>query len=378
MEHLPRTLSDALSGCVLAIACAAVTALPARTQATQAISVEPTPVAVIRGISRGDRVVEEFGRVSGATFDRRDWLMVADASTGRIATFSPWGEQVRAAGRLGTGPGEYAMIEWIGKCTEAELVVFDLSQQRFTVLDESLSYVRSFRLAAAPTELTCAPGGRVAFLEVLRDSQPTGARQWSAVAALVTARLDGTGEVSIGRYRAGDLLRVGPTWMSSPTGRRSSLSATARGISIADGSAAPVIIVDSLGQPLHEVRIRASAVRHDSATVREAAEQFMSRVTNAPLRETLTARLVAAPRTDAEVHYRRAIFDAEGALWLQRSIAGSGYLQVEVLDRSGRVLGSYRQRGDAELAAVGRNTVALLVTQPTGELTVELHRVSRR
>lgn len=74
--------------------------------------------------------------------------LVGPVNTGRsLALFSPDGQFVRAIGRFGGGPGEFASITRIFKGSEDSILVYDAGSRRLAVLSPTLAYVRSVRFA---------------------------------------------------------------------------------------------------------------------------------------------------------------------------------------------------------------------------------------
>jgi len=93
----------------------------------------------------GHRDVELSG-VSGVALTARKELVVANGSSGELLLFDREGGLVRRAGGRGAGPGEFVTMSLIPDWSSDSLLVFDLTQQRLSVMDPEGRFVRTVQL----------------------------------------------------------------------------------------------------------------------------------------------------------------------------------------------------------------------------------------
>lgn len=118
-------------------------------------SLSPAPSLVI-----GDAASpgHELFRVAGATRLRDGRLIVLNAGTNEIRSFSPSGALIRASGREGEGPGEYERLRAIRRDGSAGLWVYDSAAGRVTHLDENLAVLGTHRVGYDPSAGTPVRG----------------------------------------------------------------------------------------------------------------------------------------------------------------------------------------------------------------------------
>lgn len=99
---------------------------------------------VKQGLSGGSfqflRAYAAVARVDGS-------VVVGNSGTMQLVFLGNTGEVLYTVGREGAGPGEYRSINWITRIHGDSLLIYDLRQRRFTVLDAQGRYSRSFPVA---------------------------------------------------------------------------------------------------------------------------------------------------------------------------------------------------------------------------------------
>ncbi len=78
---------------------------------------------------------DAFGRVYSLAVDQAGRIYVADQLTDEVKVFSPAGDCIRAFGRSGEGPGEFAMLAGIAWQPPGFLWAIDALSSRMTVFD---------------------------------------------------------------------------------------------------------------------------------------------------------------------------------------------------------------------------------------------------
>lgn len=79
----------------------------------------------------------QFDRIAGVIHHDDMSVVVADGSSSEIKSFDPNGNLQWRLGRPGDGPGEFRMINRVGRAGSDSLWVYDFSLRRFTFIDES-------------------------------------------------------------------------------------------------------------------------------------------------------------------------------------------------------------------------------------------------
>ncbi len=95
------------------------------------------PPVVVEELRIGslDGPCDAFGRVFSLAVDQAGRIYVADQMTTEVKVFSPAGDCIRAFGRSGEGPGEFAMLAGIAWQPPGFLWAIDAVTSRMTVFD---------------------------------------------------------------------------------------------------------------------------------------------------------------------------------------------------------------------------------------------------
>src|SRR5688572_16444652 len=142
-------------------------------------AVDSVAVVDIRGTDASGAAV--FGMASGATRLPSGAIAIADASTLTVRFFSPTGQPTRSVGRSGQGPGEFRSMVWMGSCGADSVYVWDMGNQRMSVIaGASGDVARQFRIPAGdesaprPFTLGCSSQRTFAYMSVPERREPTG------------------------------------------------------------------------------------------------------------------------------------------------------------------------------------------------------------
>lgn len=339
----------------------------------QSWNVGEAPLYSVNGNHVGDG--EIVGRVAGAVFLQDGSLVIADGSRPRLWRYSASGAFEVAAGRDGSGPGEYSTIEWLGRCARDEIFVFDLLTRRFSVLDERLKFRRAFRLDGFPTALTCAPDGQLAFLDAVMAGAEAAGSTWRATARLLRSALPSGALDTLATVPLADMLRVGGSWFLDPGGRRTSLAIVRDGVVAADGSSDPIPILGSDGTVAARYALEPRSIRMSDSVRMHAAEEFLSRVGDDAIRASMLQRIMRVSGARVQVHYRRVFSDEKGLLWVQRSLRGSGSFLAEAVTRTGQVMARVALPVEGELLAVSTGRIAIAEFDSEGVTSIRVHVV---
>jgi hypothetical protein len=113
---------------------------------------ETCTIELERMVTLGDRQGEGYvGFPAGVgQLSTGEWVMVQVEHLSQIAVFGPGGEFRRRVGRLGSGPGEFRQIMYLGVGPGDSVRVYDALTGRLSVLDRQLVMRRSLQLGIAP------------------------------------------------------------------------------------------------------------------------------------------------------------------------------------------------------------------------------------
>jgi hypothetical protein len=179
----------------------------------EAWRVEPEPILTI-GVSEGPEEYRLFRAFSPLRTSRGE-IVVVNSGSLELRFYDLEGRYLRAVGRKGGGPGEFAMMVQLWRFGADSLVVFDFGNNRLSVHGIDGSFGRTMRLeqATAATPLPMgvfADGSILAFWHLVSSGATAGGLQriprmygiWNADGAFVDslARLPGseTFAVSVG------------------------------------------------------------------------------------------------------------------------------------------------------------------------------------
>ena len=124
---------------------------------------DPRPELDVAGEAPGRELRVES--VAGAVRFSNGVLVMGERTGGMVRFLAPSGEVVRSVGGLGTRPGAFRSISWLGKCAADSVWVWDFTLQRMTVLDTAGRAVQIYRIPAEPARalppalLSCSPQG---------------------------------------------------------------------------------------------------------------------------------------------------------------------------------------------------------------------------
>lgn len=162
----------AIVGLVLLTACGKNPERPRVDQA--AWQVDSVPLLDIG--SAPDDTTEWIGVAEGVTMVGDSEIVVADRGFASLRYFDRTGAFKRAAGRAGSGPGEFDYIARLFHCGDS-LVVQDIGSRQFMVFGESGAFARAYRPQGpagarfdSPYRLACGPSG--AFIDIGWNNDP--------------------------------------------------------------------------------------------------------------------------------------------------------------------------------------------------------------
>ena len=116
-------------------------------------------LVVAIGVEAGN-AQEEFGEITAGAFVPDGRFLVLDRRFGVLRVFSPDGGMMAAAGRPGSGPGEFRLPVQVHLLSNRVVLVLDFGLSRFSIFDltrDSLTFRRSFQVQS-PAKEFCVLG----------------------------------------------------------------------------------------------------------------------------------------------------------------------------------------------------------------------------
>jgi len=136
-------------------------------------TVSPEPSLVI-GAAEG-QPYEQFFQIRGAAMVSDGRIAVANAGTREVRVFDSHGAFVGSVGREGDGPGEFRSLLLVGTLPGDSILVYDVSNRRFSVVSPEPAFSRSFRPGTEVGDGSLSPVGVLANGNfVTRGPSPLG------------------------------------------------------------------------------------------------------------------------------------------------------------------------------------------------------------
>lgn len=341
-------------------------------------TVEPEPVVRI-GLREGDAPYL-FQDVVGVEVLEDGRVAVADGLSREIRFFDAQGTHLLTSGGVGEGPGEFASIEWLGRCGVG-LFVMDWRLARVTVVSLEGALAETFPLRDPDTGRTtydarCGPDGQMLFNAWGELDAP---REFEVFSEESLLRLWDPGSqraVEIGRYVSAERLRAGRTIWPHPFGRAVVFALDRDRVLIGRSERLQVEVRNFEGELTRIFR----GPDIDLSLPAEALGRYWSAEGSRPdslLRQYLEAEGAAMP--DSVPAYRRFLVDPLRNLWLERF---EGPLELAprewgVFSADGVFLGHVTMPDGFRLLDVTAELLAGVATDELGVERIELYRLER-
>ena len=295
---------------------------------------------------------QSLDRVYGGLVAPDGRILLANSGTAELRFFDPRGRFLFASGRRGSGPGEFQGINWMGLTRGDSILLYDMRQRRFSVLDGTGRFGRSFALP--PSVGAAQPAGTLADGTILLAAQePYDPRVQVGVVRdrLVLLRATATGEVT------GPLASVpGAEWLlyshpssyratQLPFGRTGHVVAAGEHVVYASSDAAELSVYDRAGSLVRKIGFEAESrpltgaevSGYLDATITDAAEKAAIQGYMDSDAERRTAPLISALRGDRAGNVWVQLFPPAGrdtTKWVVVSPAGTriGSLRLAATD----------------------------------------------
>ena len=364
----------------LGIAALGVT-LGSTLQAQQRWTVEPTPFVDIHGVTAGGEPMFESAIAGSRLSDGT--IVLGDALGSTIRFFDAAGKPVRSVGRRGSGPGEFQMLTWMGRCAGDTLFAYDRRQARMTVVSRSGTAVREYRVPAestpgpAPALLACS-GGTFAMIvdgpgPVTKDGDLDIMRRRGA---LWIAGSDGRITATPDTIALGEFVVMGGGGAPRPLGRATSIAMSGDRIYVGTADSAFVRAYALDGRALSGVAAGVAGRRATQAHYEAALDAILA---TAPpqARDRVRPMMLQWPMPSTLPAYSAIRSDTDGNLWVTLSPPGSRSIELRAIGRDGRALGDVRIDLPLTVLEIGRDYILGTYEDAGGEPHVVALRLRR-
>lgn len=350
------------------VACISSTALPAQAR----WSIDPQPVLTLGG--KDAHGVPIVALPSGATRRADGSFVVADGTAPALRFFDSRGRLAASVGRAGSGPGEFRVISWLGRCGGDSLVVYDLFQRRFSVFDAAGRFARQFAAPGDAAVISCAPDGTLAVLGGAGNTPHADRRVRGRVSVLAP-----TGDVrqTVTDVPFYEMATVGGVPLPHPLGPVTAVALTRDRLYVGTGADAAVDVYDRTARRIATHQLPGE-VRRPTAAHRDAAvAEFVRFTTDAGMRRAMEAQLTKLPTREALPPYSALLVDPAGYLWVHRSLPGDASSRFTVLTPDGPPAAEVHVPAFVRVFEVGSDYVLGVQEDDDGESQVVVWRLRR-
>ncbi len=298
-----------------------------------------------------DLGADGFGRVAGVVRLDNGVIVVADALALTVRRFDPTGAELTAAGRQGSGPGEFETIDRMWSIDGARVGVWDGRLSRYTIIDGEGEPGPSVSLQPTAAKGRYAPIGFLSDGRLLAKSDARdllSLEYYRPDLTLLTFDSEGAVADTIATVPGVEMWdwvwELGTTPLEIPFGRATSFRLAGGAIYVAANEGYQLDRYDTAGALT--LRIRADRVPRevtntDIASYRAAARERdeSSEFSKGPVGFWAGAA-EAAPYPEHFPYYDRFEIDDQSRAWVRDYPDGSGQTTYLVFERDGRLLAS--------------------------------------
>ncbi len=262
-----------------------------------------------------------FSGVVGAVRLSNGDIAVGDAGNGRVVFYDSRGNFLRSSGRLGSGPGEYRFLRWLGRCRDDTIAVYDAGHNTVTFLSTTGSLVASMALPSGlsfESPFWCSGSDQILVLlnksrDRLRPGQhiavPTAVVRVRGPSSIDTIHSSGVQEYYVARS-------IG-AFIDVPLGRATLVAAGPNRIFAASNHDGRITVFDAAGAQRQTMAFEFSGASVGTSEWRRATQK---RVEAEPLERTrrvldVVVRELDQPATFPAFEELRA--DAADRLWIR-------------------------------------------------------------
>lgn len=348
-------------------------AVPAGAATAQsAWHVDAAPILDVSSNAKSAAVL--FSRVTGATRLSDGTVVVADLDDNTLHFFSATGAPLRNVGRVGSGPGEFRRVTWIGRCGGDSLHVWDMLQLRMAVFAPNGAFVRQYAIPADSARgagpfmtLACSSRGVIAYQsqpgmpKVLRPaknpSSPT--REERAVrttAAVSVGNSVGMVTRKLGDHPSGSMYLIGGGGFPLPLASTTYVAVAGDRVFVGTADSTSTVAEYAPNGAMTMLKLNIPS-RPTTADQRSRAAAAIASLAPGQMRQLAEDSLKVAPMPAMLPPYSALFGDADGVLWVQLTVPGDPNTRLRAVGGNGRTLGEITLRANAVVQEVGRDYV---------------------
>jgi hypothetical protein len=298
-----------------------------------------------------------FEHPVGATRFPDGTIAVADGLAPAIRFFDAQGAFLRSVGREGEGPGEFATLNWMGRCGTGTVTVWDFSLLRFTTVTATGEIRGQGRLEdiweipRPPAILSCSRAGHTALLLRLSGERIRG-RDISVLTAplyLVSSR----GVATLIDEAAPVIEWINDERIYRPVSMTTQFAVSDSRLYVSRSDSAQIRIYDLNGH-LEEV-LTLDLVRRapTDGHVRRNAEERTAFISDRAGRSRFVDRYMTLPRPAYLPYHNGIHLDAAGHLWVLLSFPGDPTTSLRAFTLRGDVIGDVLVPTDLRILELG-------------------------
>lgn len=331
-----------------------------------------------------------FRAASAARF-RDGRIVIANRGTQELLFFDEKGKALYSRGGKGGGPGEFEGLHTVELFGGDSLLVYDLANQRVSVLDAHGVYVRSFRLqvreAGTPYLLAHLSDGSL-LVSVVKKPRGyflnRGGPTYSAVTLLRVGSKGRERLAELGRYPLADQYVYGESATrriyERPIlfGRELRVSASGELIAVGHTERYEIALFGLDGRIHTFIQGGVSSRSLTSADLQRAKDSVL-----AGAEDDQVGRLYQKMFSDGLIPATLPAFsqlhvDRMGMVWVERyPVAGESTGRWSVFDAEGRRLGDVAMRRELEILEIGWDYILARSSDELGVESVVLHSLER-
>ena len=282
------------------------------------IPIDTVP-ALDLGVVEGD-TSELFNQVVGATRLADGTVIVADRGSAQLKYFGPDGRLARAAGRKGTGPGEFGYMAGLLRCGDS-LFVKDISVRGHLAFGTDGGYGRTMR--SEPPEAGRTPYSTVcsadrSFFHYAYENIRVDGKIGVYRANVPFWITDSEGAVVrvLGRFPGSERLGVPNGSRPLPLGKQTAIALANDRAYIGTADGYEIVVTDHSGRALDTLRRDDVDLQTTPADI-ELFKQADLAGTNPTLRDAIERSYATTPFPERIPAYSALILDRPGNLWVQ-------------------------------------------------------------
>lgn len=311
-----------------------------------------------------------------------DRLAIVDGGSSSIRLFDARGRFVRSVGRAGSGPGEFRLPTWVGRCPDGGFVAWDYGRK--VVSYDSLWRYRSETLLPGAAE-SAAPLACVAADEVIATAEtggrvPDGGGLVQLKTIVLRLRLR-EGRVDTVATLAGTeyfFSRRSPIFLDVPLGRATRVAVRARDLVVATTDSAVMHLLSSHGAPVAQWKLSLRRRRASLDDQRRAFDERLEALQLLRTRRMLRPLLEEMPRIEQFPYFETLVADDSARVWVKTyNDEGPLWRAWQVLDDSGRVRATVRLPAAAQVTAIARGCIIAIERDSVGIERVRAYGMRR-